>query len=133
MRGIAYAVAALAAVGIMIVIATVPGPQPRGGDGSSDAPAMSVAASELSTEITAEPGAVTLSVPTMHCEFACFPKVKETLEGAAGVQHVELAEQEQEGVIDNRQVIVKFEAGFDLAGAIALLAQEGFAESEVVQ
>lgn len=29
--------------------------------------------------------AVTLSVPDMHCEFACFPKVKKTLESVAGV------------------------------------------------
>ena len=69
----------------------------------------------------------------MHCEFACFPRVKETIENAAGVQEVQLAAQKEEGTIDNRQVVVKYDAGFDVASALTLLAEEGFADSDVVQ
>lgn len=128
MRGIAYAVAAIAAVGIMIVISTMP--RPQAADDSATPGPTAVAAS---AEVMQEAGTLTLSVPEMHCAFACYPKVKETLENSAGVREVELAEQKEEGVIDNRQVIVKYDAGFNLAQAIAQLTKEGFADSEMVQ
>ena len=62
-----------------------------------------------------------------------FPRVKETIESVEGVQAVELAEQKEEGVIDNRQVIVKYDTGFDVNAALTLLAKEGFDDSEMVQ
>jgi mercuric ion binding protein len=72
-------------------------------------------------------------VPSMHCEFACYPRVKEAIENAGAVQSVELAEQKEEGVIDNRQVIVTYDAGFNANDALALLAKEGFDDSDIVQ
>jgi copper chaperone CopZ len=125
MRGLAYAIAAIAAVGIVIGIATQPHAPPAG-----DAPAATAVASP---SVMTEAGQVVLSVPEMHCQFACFPRVKQTIESAQGVQSVELAAQKEEGVIDNRQVIVKYDAGFDVHGALDLLAKEGFADADVVQ
>jgi copper chaperone CopZ len=94
------------------------------------APAIAVAATP---EVMSEAGTLTLSVPSMHCEFACFPRVKEAIESADGVQEVQLAAQKEEGSIDNRQVVVKYDAGFDVGSALALLSKEGFADSDVVQ
>ena len=49
-----------------------------------------------------EAGTLTLSVPKMHCPFACYPAIKKALEETDTVESVELAEQKEEGVIDNR-------------------------------
>jgi copper chaperone CopZ len=129
MRATVYMIAAIAAAGIMYVIASTPNPttsdraqEARSADASIDA----------TPAVMSEAGTLTLSVPEMHCEFACFPKVKETLEGASGVEAVTLAAQAEEGVIDNRQVIVKYEPGFDLNAAIASLASAGYKNSELV-
>ena len=80
-----------------------------------------------------EAGTLVLSVPTMHCEFACFPNVKKILEGSEAVTSVQLDEQKEEGTIDNRQVIVQYNAGFNLDAAIKALGKEGFEDSDVVQ
>ncbi|MDB4676592.1 heavy-metal-associated domain-containing protein [bacterium] len=122
MRGIAYVVAAVAAVGIMLVIAKGPSTEPV-----VDIPTTTASADESNLET------LTLNVPEMHCEFACFPKVKEALEKAAAVNEVQLAEQKEEGILDNRQVIVKCNAGFDIDEALALLAEAGYGETELVQ
>ena len=135
MRGLAYTIAAIAAVGIMIVIATKPSDQ------TSEPSAGTASVETLTAESTdvvaktssAESETVTIAVPEMHCEFACFPRVKETLESAEGVELVELGPQKEEGAIDNRQVIVKFKPGFDVNDAIARLTKEGFKNSDVVQ
>lgn len=127
MRGVAYVIAAVAALGIMFVIATAPGPQ--SGSGSSDSTTETVAAQP---QLTTEAGTLTLSVPEMHCEFACFPKVKETLEGSEAVEEVNLAAQKEEGVLDNRQVIVKYQPGFDLNAAIASLEAAGYKDTKLV-
>lgn len=124
MRAVVYAVAVLAAAGIMYGIATMPGPQ-------KTVPGETVAAE--STEVMTEPGTLTLSVPTMHCAIACYPRVKETLEGTTGVSEVVLDEQKEEGIIDNRQVVVTYDAGFDLSAALAKLDQEGFEDADIVQ
>ena len=129
MRGFAYAIAVLAAIGIMIGIAMSP-QQPAD---NLAAPATSTTTVAATPDVMAEAGTITLSVPTMHCEFACFPRVKEAIESADGVQEVQLAEQKEEGTIDNRQVVVKYDAGFDVGSALTLLSEEGFADSEVVQ
>ncbi len=122
MRGAAYVVAAIAAVGIMLVIANGPSEE-----ASTDAPATTASAPVETLET------LTLSVPEMHCQFACFPKVKETLEQVATVEGVELAAQKEEGVLDNKQVIVKYKEGFDLDEALGLLADAGYGETKLVQ
>lgn len=126
MRATVYVIAAIAAAGIMYVIASNPNSLT---EDRSDEATASVAATSA---VMSEAGTLTLSVPEMHCEFACFPKVKETLEGASGVEAVTLAAQAEEGVIDNRQVIVKYEPGFDLNAAIASLASAGYKDSQLV-
>jgi hypothetical protein len=137
MRGAAYAVAAIAAVGIMIVIATRPADDTT--ETSSEpavAESQAVENSEVlatTTPTAAEKQQLTLAVPEMHCEFACFPKIKETLEAEETVELVELGPQKEEGAIDNRQVIVTYKPGFDVDAAIALLDKEGFDDSELVQ
>ena len=128
MRGIAYGIAAIAAIGIMVAISMMP--EQSTTDSPTTAPATAVSASP---DVKAEAGTLTLSVPHMHCAVACYPRVKEMLENSDGIQEVELAEQKEEGVIDNRQVIVKYEAGFDVDSALQLLAKEGFEDSDVVQ
>ena len=80
-----------------------------------------------------EAGTLTLSVPSMHCEFACYPRVKESIESVTGVTEVALDEQKEEGVLDNRQVVVNYDAGFDLTTALANLSSEGFEDADVVQ
>jgi periplasmic mercuric ion binding protein len=120
MRGIVYIIAVVVAVGIMISIANLP-------PAETTAPQATTAV----TRVMSEPGQLTFDVPQMHCEFACFPRVKETLEQTAAVESVELAPQQEEGTIDNRQVIVKYQAGFDVAAAVAALSKEGFAKSSV--
>ncbi len=127
MRGLAYVIAAFAALGIMYVIATFP---PQSQPSANETAATTVAATP---DVLTEAGKMTLAVPEMHCEFACFPKVKETLEGAQGVEEVTLAAQKEEGVLDNRQVIVKYEPGFDVHAAIDSLAAAGYEDSNVVQ
>ncbi|MCM2375071.1 heavy-metal-associated domain-containing protein [Aporhodopirellula aestuarii] len=125
MKSIVYAVAGIAALGIMIaLIVSPPTSQPS-----------STEASQVSTEHTvlAEPGSLTLEVPGMHCQFACYPHVKETLEQASGVSEVTLAEQPDPDVLTVKKVIVKYDAGFNLDAALASLKQEGFAEANLIQ
>ncbi len=131
MRGLAYAIAVIAAVGIMIGIAT--SPQHSAEPTSNELAAPAAIAVSATPEVMTEAGTLTLNVPSMHCEFACFPRVKEAIESADGVQEVQLAAQKEEGTIDNRQVVVKYDAGFDLGAALTLLSKEGFADSDVVQ
>lgn len=137
MRGLAYAIAAIAAVGIMIAIATMPKEQSSDPATTeiqtADTQPVAESAEVLAATTDAEGGLVTIAVPEMHCEFACFPKVKETLEAVETVELVELGPQKEEGAIDNRQVIVKYKAGFDVNDAIARLSKEGFDDSDVVQ
>jgi periplasmic mercuric ion binding protein len=121
MRGFAYAIAALAAVGIAI------------GIGSSATRQNQLDQTASATVAKAEAGNLVLAVPEMHCQFSCFPRVKEALEATAEVEKVELAQQSSPEVLDNRQVIVHFKAGFDVASALQKLSDEGFTESSVVQ
>jgi copper chaperone CopZ len=132
MRGFAYVIAVLAAVGIMIGIVSFP--DQTAPNHSEDGPDRSAAEPvSASPTLMAEAGTLTLAVPAMHCEFACFPKVKKTLESTNGIQSVALAAQKEDGVIDNRQVIVNYDTGFDLNAALVLLVEEGFPDSNVVQ
>ena len=122
MRGIAYAIAALAAVIIMVAVAKMP-PQ-------SEQAANEVASA--ATAVMADEGTLTLAVPEMHCSVSCYPRVKELLENTEAVDTVELAAQKEEGIIDNRQVIVHYKPGFDVGQAWTALEKEGFAKSDVV-
>ena len=122
MRGPAYVVAVIAAVGIMLVIAREPADQT-----DQDLPIAAETTSAASLET------LTLSVPEMHCQYACFPKVKNTLEQVDAVAEVQLAKQKDDSVLDNRQVIVKYKEGFDVDEAIGLLAEAGYSDSALVQ
>ena len=125
MRGFAYVIAVLAAIGIMIGIVSYPNQN----EPTSNRTATTPVAAALMTES----GTLTIAVPTMQCEMACFPRVKTTLEGKDGVQSVELATQKEEGVLDNRQVIVNYDNGFNLNAALSSLIEEGFPNSAVVE
>ena len=122
MRGPAYVAAVIAAVGIMLVIAREPADQT-----DQDLPIAAEPTSAASLET------LTLSVPEMHCQYACFPKVKNTLEQVDAVAEVQLAKQKDDSVLDNRQVIVKYKEGFDVDEAIGLLAEAGYTDSVLVQ
>jgi periplasmic mercuric ion binding protein len=124
MRGFAYVIAVMAALGIMIGIVSYPNQNEPVNLGPPTTPSPAV--------LMTESGTLTIAVPTMHCEVACFPRVKTTLEDAVGVQSVELAGQQKEGLIDNRQVIVHYDTGFNLNAALTSLAEEGFTKSTVV-
>ena len=114
MRGLAYGIAAIAAIGIMIAIANTGG-------------------RETDTGTMKEAGTLTLAVPEMHCSFSCFPRVKKTLESNPTVAKVELGPQKVKDAIDNRQVIIHYQAGFDVQQSLNALSKEGFTESQVVQ
>ena len=128
MRAVAYVVAALAAVGIMVAIVAMPD-QEKTADSVS--PASAVEATPA--RVMSEPGTLTMQVPDMHCPFACYPAIKKTLESADTVTEVQLAAQQVEGVIDNPQVIINYQPGFDIDAAIASLQANGFKDSTVVQ
>ena len=68
----------------------------------------------------------TLEVPKMMCPFACYPQVKETLEGIEGIKVVELVPQKEEGAIDDRRVTVTFAADVNGAEATSALEKAGF-------
>lgn len=122
MRSMAYGAAILASLGIMIFLATNPG-KPTVID--PDAVASSTPDVELAS--------LTLDVPKMHCPSFCYPKVKEELESREDVVAVELAPQKEEGVIDNRQVILSIKEGFDSDAALATLEEAGFGGSSVAK
>ncbi|MBD54896.1 MAG: hypothetical protein CMM05_07435 [Rhodopirellula sp.] len=125
MRGFAYVIAVLAALGIMIGIVSYPN--------QNEPTSSRTATTPVSAALMTESGTLTIAVPTMQCEMACFPRVKTTLEGKDGVQSVELATQKEEGVLDNRQVIVNYDNGFNLNAALSSLVEEGFPNSAVVE
>ncbi len=125
MRGFAYFIAVLAAIGIMIGIVSYPN--------QTESRNRSSASTPIPATVMTESGTLTIAVPTMQCEIACFPRVKTTLEGNEGVQSVELAAQQEKGVLDNRQVVVNYENGFNLNAALSSLVEEGFPNSAVVE
>ncbi|MFG0288825.1 MAG: heavy metal-associated domain-containing protein [Rhodopirellula sp. JB044] len=127
MKSVVYAVAGIAALGIMIaLIASPPDVQPTATQASA-----TLASAEES--VMSEPGTLTLEVPGMHCQFACYPHVKETLEKAEGVDEVELVEQPDPNVLTVKKVIVKYDTGFDIDAALASLQQEGFSNATRIQ
>ncbi len=126
MRSPIYLVAALASAAIAYYLASSPAPQ------AAHAPADQIVATETASAVMDQPGTVTLRVDDMHCEFGCFPTVRKTLQGFDKVVSVTLDKQAEEGTLDNPQVLVTYESGFDLGAAQASLAKRGFAKSSVV-
>lgn len=124
MRSPIYLLAALASAGIAYYLASTPATQTPDAD--------RVVATETSSVVMEQSGTLTLRVDDMHCEFGCFPTVRKTLEGFDNVVSVTLDQQAEEGTLDNPQVLVTYESGFDLGAAQASLAKNGFAKSSVV-
>ncbi|MEM9824959.1 MAG: heavy metal-associated domain-containing protein [Planctomycetota bacterium] len=89
------------------------------------------ASADLALTPVSTDGEMTLDVPKMHCQFACFPKVKKALEGSPEVESVALVPQEDEMVLTRRAVVVTYKKGFDPAAAIATLTKAGFPDSSV--
>ncbi len=127
MKTIVYAIAGIAALGIMIALIASPSSTPAP---ASATPAATVSATP---EVLSEAGTLTLEVPSMHCQFACYPSVKETLEKSPGVSEVALAEQPDPNTLTVKKVIVTYDAGFDLSAALSSLKQEGFDDATRVQ
>lgn len=126
MRSAVYALAAVAAAGIAYFFATAPAPAAP----SAQAPAAKTVAAH---QVMPQSGTMTLRVDNMHCPFACYPAVKSALEGEAKVLAVELDKQRAEGAIDNPQVLIKYDSGFDLTAALAALSKKGFDKHSVVE
>jgi periplasmic mercuric ion binding protein len=126
MRSLIYAFAAVAAAGIAYLFATVP----PAGETSAETPITATAAANSVME---EAGSLTLRVDDMHCPFACYPAVKKTLEGQDNVVGVELDQQKEEGTIDNPQVVINYQSGFDLTAAMNALSKKGFGKHSIVQ
>ena len=131
MRATAYVIAVLAAVGVMTAIVMMPPETPSVADSAARGPDRADEATAVATDkqVMAESGTLTLNVPDMHCPFVCYPTVKKTLEENSAVAEVQLTQQKVEGTIDNPQVIVKYDPGFDLQSAMAELEKKGFAST----
>jgi len=129
MRSAVYALAAIAAAGIAYVFATVPAPVETAPVGAGS----SLATTTASHQVMDEAGMLTLRVDDMHCPFACYPSVKGALESQGSVVGVELDEQKVDGTIDNPQVLIKYEPGFDVTAAMEALSKKGFAKHSVVE
>jgi periplasmic mercuric ion binding protein len=129
MRSPIYVLAALAAAGIALFLAATPETQTASTAAVSPA---SADASETASAVLTDAGTLTLRVDGMHCEYGCYPTVKKTLESFDGVVSVELDEQPQAGALDNPQVVLTYQPGFDLAAAQSALAKNGFAKTSVV-
>lgn len=129
MRYAAYFVAVLVAAAIVVFLAR----DPAGGAAGSQVASSQPAEPTIDAEpvVTGEKSQLVVHVPNMHCPFACYPAVKETLQDQQGVAGIELVEQKEEGVIDNPRVIVTVGENFDPTAALNALSQAGFSESNV--
>ncbi|QDV41711.1 hypothetical protein Enr13x_15540 [Stieleria neptunia] len=127
MRSLAYGAAILAAAGIMYLITMSP-TEPAADAVPSPATPEAVT---IAPDTEVKTASLTMTVPEMHCPFACYPSVKKNLEKRSDVLTVELAPQKEEGIIDNPQVIVTYKDGFDADQAIAQLEAAGFTGSTV--
>lgn len=125
MRYAAYFVAVLVAVGLIYFVSQTDNADPAAGGPATSAEATPAEG----VEAGAEGQLVSLKVPEMHCPFACYPAVKKTLEAEPGVLAVDLAEQQEEGAIDNPVVKVKVSKDFDAQAAVDALATAGFSDS----
>lgn len=120
--------ALLAMVALMVGCADVDTAPDAASKADSQATAPEVAATP-DTDVDTAPvttafdaGAeATLAIPDMHCPFGCFPKAKDALEEVDGIASVELVPQKEEGAIDDRRVVVKFDSSVSSDQAIAAL------------
>ena len=76
--------------------------------------------------VDAPEGAIVYSVPDMHCEFACAPKVRETLEGIPGVEKVETN-------VENQTVTIFTNDNFDAKTALAALSDAGYPSKSLAE
>ena len=76
---------------------------------------------------------VVIHVPDMHCPFACYPKVKQTLEQQPGVdvESVTLVEQKDEALIDDPRIIVTLKENFDSTQTVNAIAEAGFSGATI--
>ena len=146
MRTPIYLIAILVAAGVAYFLAqspeqgngqggTNPGAANPGGAAQrvvSTSSATGANADPVASQVLVDAGTIVLRVEDMHCEFACYPKVRETLEGFDGVVSVELDEQAEKGTLDSPQVLITYNPGFDLGAARAALAKKGYSRSSVV-
>ena len=111
------------------------GPETAGGNAAGgDVAAASGSSGEASTDEAPRPPKdpnakyqlVSVEVPTMSCPFACWPKVKKTLERQPGVGDVILAPQKEADAIDKPVVIVEATDAFQAEAAFAALTEAGF-------
>lgn len=101
---------------------------PEASVSTPDTPETEVDSAPVVTDYQAGDSA-TLAIPEMHCPFGCFPKAKDTLESIDGIASIELVKQEEEGVINDRRVVVTFDGNVDSKTAIAALDGVDFAGS----
>ncbi len=125
MRSLIYAVAVVLASGLAYYVAT---PQKPGANGNTTPEAVAV-----NRQVMDQAGALTLQVDDMHCPFACYPSVKETLEKQQHVTKVELVPQKDKDAIDTPQVVIAYQPGFDLTAALGALDKKGFQKHSIVQ
>ena len=101
-----------------------------GGDTASGNTVGGEAATDEAPRPPKDPNAkyqlVSVEVPTMSCPFACWPKVKKTLERQPGVGDVILAPQKEADAIDKPVVIVEATDAFRAEAAFAALTEAGF-------
>ena len=133
MRFVVYLVAVLAAAGIVYFVSGSNEKQVAVSESATEAGEEVVAEDATSPVVEGDVELISLKVPSMHCPFACYPSIKKTLEAETGVAGVELAEQKEEGLIDNPVVLIKAGTNFDLDKAIATLAGTGFDGASVVE
>lgn len=69
---------------------------------------------------------VTFKVDGMHCQAACYPKVKKAVEGLKGVEGIELVTQKEDIPIDDPRVVVKFNGDVTSTEVIAAIAEVNF-------
>ncbi len=135
MRSVIYAVAVIAAAGLAYLFSTAPMDDSTSGTQvtSTQAAGSQAAVTPASSQVMQEAGTLTMRVEDMHCPFACYPSVKSTLESQGNVVSVELDKQQEEGAIDNPQVLIKYDSGFDLTAAMDALSKKGFAKHSVIE
>ena len=119
MQKLLYAATALVALGLGYAIVNY------------ESPATATAVIDAES-ISSEAGSLTLEVPNMHCQYSCFPRVKDALEQSDSVESVDLVAQADDGPFDPR-VVVNYRAGFDLNAARTGLAEAGYPEATIVQ
>ena len=74
--------------------------------------------------VEAPEGAVIFSVPDMHCEFACAPKVERTLAEIPGVEKVETN-------VEDRTATIYINDKFDQSVAVAALGKAGYPSQRI--